>query len=180
VDKPKEQPKATEPDGNEIRALSDRAQAGDRAAMAPLRRLLEQPEWVEALGGNLAQQTRLWLVEKFAGKNLLLKESVRRKMDLMAAELAGPSPSALERLLVERVVACWLHLHFLEAAYINRDGLTIAQGAYHQRVISAAHKRYLSAIKALAVVRKLALPVLQVNIARKQVNVGACATPPDG
>jgi hypothetical protein len=38
-----------------------------------------------------------------------------------------------------------------------------------------AHRRYLSALRALALVRKLALPVLQVNIARKQVNVaGAC------
>jgi hypothetical protein len=38
-----------------------------------------------------------------------------------------------------------------------------------------AHRRYLSAIKALALVRRLAVPVLQVNIARKQVNVaGAC------
>jgi hypothetical protein len=40
-----------------------------------------------------------------------------------------------------------------------------------------AHRRYLSAIKTLATVRKLALPVLQVNIAKKQVNVaGACLT----
>ena len=34
-----------------------------------------------------------------------------------------------------------------------------------------AHRRYLTAIKTLAIVRKLALPVLQVNIAKKQVNV---------
>ena len=32
-------------------------------------------------------------------------------------------------------------------------------------------RRYLSALKTLALVRKLAVPVLQVNIARKQVNV---------
>jgi len=38
-----------------------------------------------------------------------------------------------------------------------------------------AHRRYLSALKTLALVRKLAVPVLQVNIARKQVNVaGVC------
>ena len=39
--------------------------------------------------------------------------------------------------------------------------------------ITAAQKRYLAAIKGLAEVRKLALPALQVNIARKQVNVAA-------
>ncbi len=58
--------------------------------------------------------------------------------------------------------------------------MSLALGEYYQRVISAAHKRYLAAIKALAVVRKLAAPVLQVNIARKQVNVASCAAPPGG
>ena len=53
--------------------------------------------------------------------------------------------------------------------------------SYLQRCIDWAHKRYLSAIKTLAVVRKLAVPVLQVNIARKQVNVaGPCVVAGDG
>jgi hypothetical protein len=48
-------------------------------------------------------------------------------------------------------------------------------GMYYQKAIDRAHKRYLSAIKTLAVVREPAVPVLQVNIARKQVNMaGAC------
>jgi hypothetical protein len=40
-----------------------------------------------------------------------------------------------------------------------------------------AHKRYLSALKALALVRKLALPVLvaQVNVGGQQVNIAAGA-----
>jgi hypothetical protein len=33
-----------------------------------------------------------------------------------------------------------------------------------------AHRRYLSALKTLALVRKLAVPVLQPNFAEKQVN----------
>ena len=40
-----------------------------------------------------------------------------------------------------------------------------------QRSRDRAHHRYLSALKALAQVRKLALPALQVNIAKEQVNV---------
>jgi len=55
----------------------------------------------------------------------------------------------------------------------GQEDRTIVQGDYQQRRMDRAHKRYLSAIKALALVRKLALPVLQVNIARKQVNVAA-------
>ncbi len=49
-----------------------------------------------------------------------------------------------------------------------------------QRCTVRAHKRYLSAIKTLALVRKLAVPVLQVNIARKQVNVAGAVAAPGG
>ena len=40
-----------------------------------------------------------------------------------------------------------------------------------------AGARYLAALKPLAQVRKLAVPVLQVNIAEKQVNVGHMPSP---
>jgi hypothetical protein len=43
-----------------------------------------------------------------------------------------------------------------------------------------AHKRYLSAIKTLATVRKLAVPVLQINVAKQQVNVAGPCLPSDG
>jgi len=41
------------------------------------------------------------------------------------------------------------------------------------KAVDHSHKQYLSAMKTLATARKLALPALQVNIARKQVNVVA-------
>ena len=44
-------------------------------------------------------------------------------------------------------------------------------GLYFQKAIAAAQKRHLAAIKALAEVRKLALPAVQLDIAKKQVNV---------
>jgi hypothetical protein len=56
----------------------------------------------------------------------------------------------------------------------NAGKLTLAQADYRQRTRDRAHRRYLSAIRTLALVRKLAAPVLQVNIAKRQVNV---ATP---
>ena len=58
------------------------------------------------------------------------------------------------------------------------DGLTVQQSQAHGRRVGQAQGRYLSAIKALAQVRRLALPAVQVNIgqhqtiARKVVNVG--------
>lgn len=156
-------------------ALLRRAENGDEAAMKTLREVLNDPEAVDVFGGDLAQVSQRTLIAKYSGKNLLVKEALNRKLELLRAELLGPDPTPLERLLVERVVSCWLLLHHLEAAYAGKDSMPLALGAYYQRCLSASQKRYLSAIKTLATVRKLALPVLQVNIARKQVNVAAAA-----
>ena len=49
-----------------------------------------------------------------------------------------------------------------------------------RRILDRARNRYLSAIKTLATVRRLNLPIVQVNIAEKQINTvgpGALATP---
>ena len=48
---------------------------------------------------------------------------------------------------------------------------SFAQADYHLRRQDRAHLRFLSAMKTLATVRKLDLPVLQVNIDENQVNV---------
>jgi hypothetical protein len=161
-------------DTKEVQQLIERAQRGDEKTLPVLRELLKQPYLVEVCG-NLAAHAEHALIGKFSGNNLAVSEGLRRKLDSLRAELAGPTPTPLERLLVERVVACWLHLHHLEAVYAGKESMALELGAYYQRSISSAQKRYLAAIKTLALVRKLALPVLQVNIARKQVNMaGSC------
>jgi hypothetical protein len=160
---------------DELRALVNRAQNGDETALPALWDLLKEPAVVDVLGGDLAKRAQLTLINKFSGQNLLCKEFLTRKLDLLRDELAGPDPTPLERLLVERIVACWLHLHHLEAIYAGKEGTRLDVGSYFQRSISSAQKRYLAAIKTLALVRKLAVPVLQVNVARKQINVaGSC------
>jgi hypothetical protein len=133
---------------------------------------------VEACG-NLAAHVEHTLIRKCAGKDLVRGEGVRRKLDSLRAELAGPAPTPLERLLVERIAACWLHLHHLELLHASKGSMALDLGVYYQRCLTAAQKRYLSAIKTLATVRRLALPVLigQVNIAGKQVNKVAMSAP---
>jgi hypothetical protein len=170
---------------DDLADLVRRAQEGDKSTLPELRRLLQEQEAVDLLGGDLARRLERLIVEKAAGKNLLFKEALTRKLELLRAELAGPNPTPVERLLVERVLCCWLQLHDDDLRLHQQEAkLTLAQGEYWHRCRDRAHKRYLSAIKALATVRKLAVPVLQVNIARKQVNVAApCgsserATPP--
>ena len=170
-------PSKAAPTGLEqVQEFLRRAHEGDEATLPVLKEMLKVPGIVEHCG-NLAAHVEETLVRNLAGQDLAVREGLRRKLESLRAELGGPAPSPLERLLVERIVACWLHLHHLEANYASKNSMPLELATYYQRSLSAAHKRYLAAIKALAVVRKLALPVLQVNIARKQVNVAAPAAP---
>jgi hypothetical protein len=128
----------------------------------------------------LARQAEHSLIAAAAGKNLAFQEALRRKLELMGEELAGANPTPVERLLVERVVACRLQVQDADVRYAQgQKNFSFEQGEYHQRRMDRAHKRYLSALRTLALVRKLAVPVLQVNVARKQVNVAsACPEVP--
>jgi hypothetical protein len=79
-------------------------------------------------------------------------------------ELAGTNPSAIERVLVDRVVLCWLQLYradYDEAANQNQSATMSRLRIQRQ---GQAHKRLLSAIRALASVRQLSIVALQVNV----------------
>jgi hypothetical protein len=85
----------------------------------------------------------------------------------------GQNPSPLERLLSERVVVTWLEVQFFEALYAqNMPNLTIPQAEHYQKRLDRAHRRHLSAIRALAQIRKLlkGTAMTQINIADKQIN----------
>ena len=172
VTKP-EPPEDLSPAG--LRLLMERVQKRDAQALVALEKMLEIPAVVDLMGGDLARQAEYALIKQAAGDNVAFEQALKRKLKLLRDELAGPNPSPLERLLVERVVACWLQVQHADVLHAQAENLALEWGDYYQRRMDRAHRRYLSALKTLALVRKLAVPVLQVNIAKRQVNVaGAC------
>jgi hypothetical protein len=106
-------------------------------------------------------------VELVAGPNLLLKESLRRKLAELKSELlSDPAASPLEQLLVERVGARWLQTAYADAAaaQAREKPLDLAQLEQQQRRQKRAQKGYLAAIRTLATVRKL-LAIADVRMA---------------
>ena len=86
----------------------------------------------------------------------------------------------MEMLLVERIALCWLALNYHENIYTQIMGKLPGDAhARFQDRIDRAHRRYLSAIKALAQVRRLPVPLsVQVNVAAaggQQVNVAGAS-----
>jgi hypothetical protein len=160
----------------ELKALLKRSQSGDHTALPVVRKLLDDPYYLRLFGGELAENAANSFLRAMSEKDIGFAEAARKKMELMRAELLGANPTPVERLLVERIVACWLQVQDadIRAAQGQKDA-TLRWADFHQRRMDAANKRFLSAVKALALVRKLAVPALQINIAKKQVNVVAPA-----
>lgn len=154
----------------DLRELLNRARNGDQSALPRVRAILQNPEAVELLGGNLARQVEKKFVANAAGDDLVLREALLRELEALRTELAGPSPTPVDRLLVERVVACWLQVQDADLRYASVQGENPppAWNDWLQRRMDRTHRRYLSALRSLALVRRLARPLLLVNVAAKQ------------
>jgi hypothetical protein len=158
-------------DAEELKALMVRAHEGDRGAMPRLREILDgAPSLARELmdPAEIAEQSAAGLYAK--GEDLLAREVIPRVLGQMRSELEGEAPTPIERVLADRVAATWLQIQCYDTLYAqNVAKMTLAQGEHHQKRMDRAHNRHLSAVRALAQVRRMAPPV-QINIAEKQIN----------
>ena len=149
-----------------------KAGKGDLRALPAVREAFDASPALWRALGDLATTAEQALIQAACGDDLAFREGLSRTVAALRADLAGPAPSPLERLLVDRIVACWLALHYAEAAYAQHmHDLNLKQAEFHQQRIDRAHRRYLGAIRTLAQVRRLLTPAMQVNIAERQINV---------
>jgi hypothetical protein len=149
---------AEEPYTDEVRELLERAQGGDANVLPQLRELLDnRPELWRRLG-DLVSHVEEALLDLAADQSLLAKESIRRRMDELRAELSVPTPTPVEKLLIDRVVVTWAQCHLADLDELQRVRSGKPQGHDAQRRASAAQARYLAAVKQLTVVRKLIKP----------------------
>jgi hypothetical protein len=141
-----------------LQRLVERAEQGDVSVLGELRAALDANAWVWERYGDLAQQSMAAWLQLIAGSNIMLHESTRRKTEQLREELTGPEPSPLEKLLIERIVSCWLQVNYTDAAYAQMKGNSPAQHTAAQRRQGAAQQRYLQAMRALVTIRKLLRP----------------------
>jgi hypothetical protein len=155
-----------------LRTLIDKAQGGDERAALDIRKILDgSPDlaWRFINGpGKLAESA---MIDTFTrDDDLSSKELLKHQLESMRIEVAGQNPSPLERLLAERVVATWLEVQLFSGLYaMGMKNETRSQGDYRQKRLDRAHRRHLSAVKAMAQIRKMG-PAVQINIAEKQIN----------
>lgn len=167
------------PTDADLSPLAERARKGDREAANALLRVLEgDPDRLIRLGhGNLDVLAEECLSMRELGDNLIARDAIEARLKRLRAELAGPAPTPLERLLVDRVAMTWFQLQMLELV-TPTSGKSDGWALRIDRRRDQAHRRFLSSLKALAQVRRLELPALQVNVAMaggQQVNLAGDA-----
>ena len=166
-----------------LEELSDRA-ADDKKARGELRRLLREsgPEVVRE-ASELARKGQWALIKTAAGGDTLAEEALVIRLNTMRSEIAGPDPSPLEVLLVEKIVSVWILTELLElllTAQLTTE-LPKSQRMPHSflkevfRWQESAHRRLLSSIRELARVRRL-----QSGVPNSQTNVQINLSKPEG
>jgi len=172
---------------NQIRTTADipkllkRCHEGDKAALRELIARLSGNGLDEILGshGLAAMAEDAWLDASF-GDNHLRKALAAEQLRRMRVTLAGPEPSPLEQILVDKAVLCWFEALTADTIAATRAGeLTRDQAEMLQKRQDRSHARFLSAIRTLAQVRKLGFPVLQVNVGEKQINIAGAVQIPE-
>ena len=83
------------------RETLDLAEKGDRSVLPQIRELLDEfPSMVDELG-DLTQIAQSVLISRTSSDSVLIREAQERKLAALTEQIAGPSPSILDKLLAD-------------------------------------------------------------------------------
>jgi len=106
--------------------------------------------------GNLATQVQTSIIARnFPQYSIGL--AVAHHCADMFKELDYDDASAMERMLIEHIVLCWLRLHERELRYesVMTGEPSFDQVEYYERRLSDAQRRFLRSVETLAKVKRL-------------------------
>jgi hypothetical protein len=155
-----------------VRDLIKRARSGDKTVLPAVTWLFAQhlpPEWVPA--GDVPGTVCYHLARRVTGDDLLRREAARAMCEQVEESLVGKDAPVIERLLAQRAAICWLATYVADLEALQAPD-TLAAARYHAALQNAAQKRFLACLRALAVVRRLAVPVLLKKVAQLNINLG--------
>lgn len=141
-----------------------------------LRRYLEEHPDAWRIVGEMAIQNCDRILENLT-MTKAARVSIEHGLGVVRSDLGYDQSPMIEKILIDQLVLSKLHLDMTTNRYIQvaYDGeTTITRAEFWEKRQSAALARFTRLTEALARVRKMRLPVMQVNIAQEgsqQLNV---------
>lgn len=166
----------------EAQALGRRLNDGDDSVRPALKAWLEnEGATFQDMLGSPQRWAEDAAIKKWAHGGRLIQVAAPVKSDALYLKLAGLDATPLERLLADRVVFCWFTLYALEwqVASPPEDGRTFRDAEYLDRCVSHADRRFLSAVKTLAVLKRVAADGVNLTLSRTE-SLTVSAGPPAG
>jgi hypothetical protein len=163
-------------DRKEAEAILRRVNRKDPASkdMESFRALIvEKPRTYTDLGATFLDARQVYLNTL----NGIERECIKLRLEEIEKELSAPGDGAMEGLLIDHVVLCWLRLMMVERQYtVAMDqSISLTLGLFWEKRLGAAQKRFIRATENLARVRKLMRRAITVVA----VNSGRTAEPPN-
>jgi hypothetical protein len=138
-----------------LRELVELAQDGVAEALPRLCGVhAERPEVWRHLDALADRTERAW-ADALAATDPLVAGALRRKAAEIKQDTAGEQPTRLERLLVGRLVACWLEARFVEGVATNEGETSLGPAASRPKRLGPARRRHQDAVRELETLRQL-------------------------
>ena len=147
----------------ELKSLLERGNAGDVSVLPALKKAFDQNPELAALLGDLVGHAERSVLALAAGRSLTAKEAIARQVADLRSRLVATARSELEKLLIDRICLSWIEVYHGDVDLAQRllqQPDWVPGTAAAQKRLDRAHARFLSAVKALAVVQKLIRPPL--------------------
>ena len=159
---------------DELSVQIGRAMNGDRAALTTLEtKFSASQSWWSYVGGDIAYEAADRLV-RASTTNEFGRLAVRRTLERTCNELAGPCPTQLVSLAAQRVAMCKLEADIAYRTSVAYIASNEVPPKAVQDWLDRAETRCRKALRTLADLQRLQLPVVQFNVGGQQVNI---ATP---
>ena len=157
----------SEEDAERFDALASKSKGGKEQLT-----ILRRYPAAAAQAGELSRHVAARIIGRMStASDSIEAECFRQRCAEIRRDLHYDEAPAVERLLIDRIVVTWLHLQNVDSIRQGGD-LSLTKAAYYNRAVSLAQADHVRALLALAKVRRLALPAVQLNVSTgNQLNV---------
>ena len=142
------------PFGEVFQRVRDRANRGDVRAQSVLTILLDgRPDICSELG-DMAKHAERSLIETITQNDWVVSRAIKLQAAKLRKSFSRPGQTPLEDLAVQRIVACWLQLQFVESKVSQANG-ELERAKFWSHRQNQAHRLYEAAERSLVLLRSI-------------------------